>query len=226
MNSKHDKRTAEHSGSKPTGSYPESVQRLIQQFQTLPGVGRRSAERLAFHIMKQPKQAASSLAHAIADVRESVTPCRVCFNFAEGDLCAVCSDPTRDASKVVVVEEPKDVIAIEQAGIYRGTYHVLLGRISPLDGIGPSDLTIPALLDRVTNPEANPRSTPIQEVILALNPTLEGDGTALYLTQELKKRRIRTSKLARGLPSGTHLALASKAVIADAIADRTSIETD
>lgn len=210
------------SGSPGSGraAYPESVERLIERFRTLPGIGRRSAERMAFDVMKRSKSDAESLAKAIRDVTTTVRPCRVCFNFAEDDLCPACSDERRDASLVMVVEEPRDVIAIEQVGMYRGVYHVLLGRIAPLDGVGPADLTISFLLDRIRDPSKNARGVRVEEVILALNPTLEGDGTALYLIGELKKLGVRTSRLARGLPSGGHLQMASKAVLADALSDR------
>ena len=158
--------------------YSESVNRLIEQFGRLPGVGKKSAERLAFHILRVNKDEALALADAIREVRENVRYCEVCFNLSESPRCEICSEPRRDQSQVCVVEQPRDLIALEQTASYRGLYHVLLGRIAPLDGIGPERLTIEALVERV-------RSGTINEVIMATNPTVEGDGTALYISQLL-----------------------------------------
>lgn len=232
---------------RPTsGGYPESVERLIAEFAKLPGIGRRSAERLAFHVLKSPEPDARALGRAIDDVKKLVRHCRVCYNLtdwsrvgreadtpaADPGLCAVCAaaglppdapDPPggrRDASVVMVVEQPKDLIALEQAGHYRGIYHVLMGRISPLDGVGPGDLTVDDLLARIDDPSRNAGAVPLAEVVLALNPTMEGDGTALYLAQELSARGVRLTRLARGLPVGSTLEFASKAVLADAIQGR------
>jgi recombination protein RecR len=204
--------------------YPESVNRLIDLFGDLPGIGRKSAERLAFHLLKGREEAALSLAKAIEDVKRNVRPCSVCSNLTEADPCAICSDPRRDRSVVLVVEQPKDLIALEQTGMHRGLYHVLMGCIAPLDGVGPEDLTIDALLQRVTDPPANPDAEPLREVILGLNPTLEGDGTSLYLAERLRPLGVKVSRLARGLPSGRELEFASKAVLADALAARQSME--
>jgi recombination protein RecR len=205
--------------------YPEPVDRLIGELARLPGIGRRSAERLAFHVLKGEAAAAESLARAILDVKHRVRNCRVCFNLCDADRCPICISPRRDHSLVLVVEQPKDLIALEQTGMYRGVYHVLMGHISPLDGIGPGDLTVSALLERVDNPASNsgdPASGPVavREVIMGLNPTLEGDGTALYLAGELAKRKIKVSRLARGLPSGSQIEYANKSVLADAIEGR------
>ncbi len=239
------------------GGYPESVERLITEFAKLPGIGRRSAERLVFHVLKSPGDEARLLARAIDDVKKLVRHCRVCYNLtdwsravgggadngapgaADPGLCAVCAaasvpadaqDPPggrRDASVVMVVEQPKDLIALEQTGQYKGVYHVLMGRISPLDGVGPRDLTVDDLLARIDDPSKNAGSggpggggVQIAEVVLALNPTMEGDGTALYLAQELTTRGVRLTRLARGLPVGSTLEFASKAVLADAIQGR------
>lgn len=201
-------------------AYPRSVDRLVASLAKLPGVGRRSAERLAFWVLKAKEDEALALADAIADVKRNVRHCSVCFNLTEADPCPVCADTRRDASTVLVVEQPKDLIALEQTAMHRGVYHVLLGRLSPLEGVGPDDLTIRDLLARIDHPSQNARAVPVQEVILGLNPNLEGDGTALYLAEQLRARGVRVSRLARGLPSGGQLEFASKAVLADAIAGR------
>ena len=217
--------------SRPSSSggsgYPESVDRLLSEFAKLPGIGRRSAERLAFFILKEERDEAMKLAKAIHDVKTKVRYCPISFNFAdadsEGGVCPINLDPRRDRTQVLVVEQPRDLIAIESTGMYRGIYHVLLGRISPLDGVGPEDLTIPHLLGRIDDPSKNAGGEKIAEVVLALNPTLEGDGTGLYLAEQLQQRRVKVSRLARGLPSGSQLEFASKAVLADAIAGRQSM---
>jgi recombination protein RecR len=202
----------------PSGSaYPESVERLLSR---LPGIGRRSAERLAFHVLKAPRDEAMALAKAISDVKTSVRYCPICFNFAEGETCSICADPRRDRSLVLVVEQPKDLIAIEQTGMYRGVYHVLLGRLAPLEGVGPEALTVDRLFERVDEPGSNSGRQRVEEVVLGLNPTLEGDGTALYLAEELERRPVRVSRLARGLASGRELEFASKASLAEAISGR------
>jgi recombination protein RecR len=209
-------------------AYPEVMLRLIDELARLPGVGRRSAERLAFHILKSTKDQALALSRAISDVKQNVRPCRICSNLAgipgdpQGALCAVCSDPRRDRSLVMVVEQPRDLLALEQTGMYRGIYHVLMGRISPLDGVGPSDLTVSHLLERVDDPNENGGEA-IAEVVLGLNPTLEGDGTALYLAEELARRGVKVTRLARGVPTGSQLEYANKAVLADAIEGRQPI---
>lgn len=205
-------------------AYPAAVERLIAEFARLPGVGRRSAERLAFYILKSDEPAAIGLARAIHDVKKLVKHCRVCSNLSDDELCAVCADPRRDRSRVLVVEQPKDLIALEQTGMYRGLYHVLMGRLSPLDGIGPADLTVDDLLRRIEKPGGNPGGTGVEEVILGLNPTVEGDGTSMYLAEQLKKKGVRVSRLARGLPTGSSLEFANRAVLADAIQGRRSME--
>lgn len=203
------------------GAYPEPVQRLLTEFARLPGVGRRSAERLVFHVLKTPKDEALRLAEAIRNVKTNVRHCARCFNFASGEECAICADPRRDHATILVVEQPKDLIALEQTGTYRGVYHVLMGRLSPLDGVGPEHLTAADLLRRVDR--ARSTDQPIREVILGMNPNLEGDGTALYLTGELKSRGVKVTRLARGLPAGSQLEYASTAVLADAIEGRQSV---
>lgn len=205
-------------------AYPGAVDRLIAEFNRLPGIGRRSAERLAFHILKSDEPSAMALAKAIADVKKTVRHCRVCSNFSDSDVCAICTQDGRDRTRVLVVEQPKDLIALEQTGMYQGLYHVLMGRLSPLDGVGPAELTVAELLRRIDNPAANPGGIAVAEVILGLNPTIEGDGTALFLAQELKSRNVKVSRLARGLPSGSQLEFANKAVLADAIVCRQEVE--
>jgi recombination protein RecR len=186
----------------------------------MPGIGRRSAERLAFHLLKADEPKAMALARAIADVKRAVKHCSVCSNLTDADPCPICEDARRDRSCVLVVEQPKDLIALEQTGMYRGLYHVLMGRLSPLDGIGPGELTVAELMARLDAPAENPGAVRIEEVILGLNPTLEGDGTGLYLAEEVRKRGVRVSRLARGLPTGAQLEYVSKAVLADAIEGR------
>lgn len=202
-----------------TPGYPESVRRLLDALAKLPGIGRRSAERLAFHILRSPKDEAVQLADAIRDVKLRVRHCERCFSFADGDLCTVCADPRRDHATILIVEQPRDLLAIEQTGMYRGVYHVLLGRLAPLEGIGPDDITIAPLIERL-DAARSAGTEPIREVILGLNPTLEGDGTGLYIADQAERRGIRVSRLARGLPSGSQLEYANKAVLADALAGR------
>ncbi|MBL4592122.1 MAG: recombination protein RecR [Phycisphaerales bacterium] len=196
---------------------------LIEELNKMPGIGARSAERLAFYILKSEQSQALRLAEAIVAVKQSLRHCDSCYNLSDTDQCAICANPKRDHSRVLVVEQPKDLIALELTGMYKGLYHVLMGRLSPLDGIGPGDLTIIQLLARV---DAAPGSDHprVEEVILGLNPTVEGDGTALYLADELRGRRVLVSRLARGLPTGGMLEYANKAVLADAIQGRQSVE--
>jgi recombination protein RecR len=201
-------------------AYPSAVERLIDEFAALPGIGRRSAERLAFYILKSNEPDALRLAQAIHDVKKNIRHCGICWNLSDADTCSICSDAGRDRTSVLVVEQPKDLIALEQTAMYKGLYHVLMGRISPLEGIGPDDLTVARLAERIKDPATNPGAAPIREVILGLNPTLEGDGTALYLGEALAPLNVKVSRLARGLPSGSQLEYASKAVLADAIHHR------
>ncbi len=214
----------DHADAKSTSVYPEPVDRLIAELTKLPGIGRRSAERLAFFVLKSTNEQAMALAKAIADVKRSVQHCQVCMNLSDGQRCAICTNARRDRSRVLVVEQPKDLIALEQTGMYHGLYHVLMGRLSPLDGIGPGELTIDSLLERIGNPSLNPGSVPIVEVILGLNPTLEGDGTSLYIAKEAAALGVKVTRLARGLPTGAQLEYVSKAVLADAIEGRNTLE--
>lgn len=190
-----------------------SVNELVHQLGRLPGVGRKSAERLAFHLLRVPKRDALALADAILRVRESVHYCADCYNLAELEKCEICRDPRRDRSKLCVVEQPRDLMSLEQSAAYRGLYHVLLGRIAPLDAIGPDQLTIDALVDRVA-------AGGFDEVIMATNPTVEGDGTALYISNLLSEFPVRVTRLARGITAGSILEYANKEVLADAITGR------
>lgn len=203
--------------------HPEPVERLIEELTTLPGIGRRSAERMAFHLLNARPQDALRLSQAIADVKQKVRPCAVCNNLTDGETCGICTNPGRDASMVLVVEQPRDLIGLEQAGTYRGVYHVLMGRLDPLGGVGPEDLSVGGLLKRVDDPTRNSRQVAVREVILGLNPNLEGDTTALYLADQLSGRDVRVTRLARGLPVGSQLEFASTAVLADAIEGRREI---
>jgi recombination protein RecR len=191
----------------------ESVTRVIEEFAKLPGIGKKSAERLAYHILRVHKNEALALADAIRDVRENVRYCQVCYNLSEGDLCPICRDPQRDASRLCVVEQPRDLMALEQTGVFHGLYHVLLGRIAPLDGIGPDQLTIEPLVERV-------RNGAFQEVIMATNPTVEGDGTALHLSNLLAEYPVAITRLARGVTVGSILEYINKEVLADALTGR------
>jgi len=204
--------------------YPATVDRLIDEFARLPGIGRRTAERLAFHVLKSAPDEAMGLAEAIGAMKKSVRHCSICFNLTEQDPCPICADDRREQQKVLVVEQPRDLIALEQTGMFRGGYHVLLGRLSPLEGVGPEDLTVGRLLERMDNAAVNACETKVEELILGLNPTLEGDGTALLLAEEARKRGVRVTRLARGLPAGSQLEYANKAVLADAISGRQSME--
>jgi recombination protein RecR len=193
--------------------FSESVNHLIEEFAKLPGIGKKSAERLAYHILRVNKPEALALADAIRDVRENVRYCQTCYNLSEGPLCEICQDARRDKSQVCVVEQPRDLLALEQSGTYRGVYHVLLGRIAPLEGVGPDRLTIEALVERI-------RSGEVKEVIMATNPTVEGDGTALYISSLLAGQNVEMTRLARGITTGSVLEFANKEILADALAGR------
>ena len=191
----------------------ESVGKVIDEFAKLPGIGRKSAERLAYHILRVQKAEALALADAIRGVRENVRYCKTCFNLSEGEQCLICLDSRRDQTQLCVVEQPRDLIAMEQAGAFRGLYHVLLGRIAPLDGVGPDQLTIEPLVQRV-------RQGTIREVIMATNPTVEGDGTALYITNLLAPLSVEVTRLARGITTGSILEYTNKEILADAMSGR------
>jgi len=210
-------------GQKRIVAYPRAVDQLVSHFAALPGIGRRSAERLAFFILKSDRTVADALASALISVKDSVRHCQVCWNLSDSATCGICSDSERNRASVLVVEQPRDLIALEQTGMFRGIYHVLMGRLSPLDGVGPSDLTSSSLLARVERPSENAGGVAISEVILGLNPTLEGDGTGLYLSDLLRTRGVKVTRLARGLPTGSSLEFANKAVLSDAIEGRRDV---
>lgn len=207
-----------------SGPYPPAVDRLIEAFATLPGIGRRTAERLAFHVLKSPKAEALTLSKAIEGMKTSVRHCSVCFNLTETDPCPICADDRRRRDVVLVVEQPRDLIAIEQTGMFDGVYHVLLGQIDPLEGVGPEELTVSALEKRLAEASANCGGVKVTELVMGLSPTLEGDGTGLYLAERAKAHGVTVARLARGLPTGSQLEFASKAVLADAIRGRQSME--
>lgn len=190
-----------------------AIERLAQEFGKLPGIGPKTAERLTHYLLGADRREALHLAEALRGVAERIHPCRQCFNLTEKELCSICSDPRRDASLVCVVELPKDLAALERAGTYHGHYHVLQGRLAPLENMGPEQLTVDALLRRV-------EQGGIREVILATNPTLEGDGTALYVSSLLASTGVRITRLARGLPSGSVLEFANSQMLADALEGR------
>jgi recombination protein RecR len=186
---------------------------LMRELGKLPGIGPKTAERLTHHLLAAERAQVLALADALRDVKERIRPCRRCCNLTEGDLCALCADPRRDASVICVVEQPRDLAALERSGNYRGLYHVLHGRLAPLDNVGPERLTIDRLLQRV-------KAGGVGEVIMATNPTLEGDGTALYLSSLLAPLGVRLTRLARGLPSGSVLEFANSQMLADALEGR------
>ena len=172
--------------------------KLLEALEKLPGIGPRSAERMAFHLLRAPKEDARQLAQAILDVKERLRFCEICFNLSEGERCRICQDPTRDASTLCVVEEPKDVLAIEKTGAYRGLYHILLGAIAPLDGIGPELLKIDELLRRLSE-------STVQEVIIATDADKDGEATAAYLFKLIQPKGLKLTRIASGIPVGSHL---------------------
>jgi recombination protein RecR len=190
----------------------DSVTQLIEQFGKLPGIGKKSAERLTYHVLRIGKPEALALADAIRDVKENVRYCQSCYNLAEQDECVICRDERRDRTLMCVVEQPRDLLAMEQTG-FRGLYHVLLGRIAPLEGMGPDQLTFDRLVERV-------RSGTFREVILGTNPTLEGDGTALHVSSLLAEYPVLVTRLARGITSGSVLEFANKEILTDALSGR------
>ena len=191
----------------------ESVARVIDEFARLPGIGRKTAERLAYHILRVNKAEALALADAIRNVRENVRYCRTCYNLAEGELCEICLDASRDRGLLCIVEQPRDLMAMEQAGVFRGLYHVLLGRIAPLEGIGPDQLTIDKLVERVAGGG-------FREIVMATNPTVEGDGTALHISNRLAEFPVEVTRLARGITTGSILEFTNKEILADALTGR------
>jgi len=196
--------------------YSETIERLIAELGRLPGIGARTAERLAFHLLKSPQAEAMALAAAIQDVKTKIRPCTVCFNIAESELCPVCADAGRDKSTLCVVEQPKDLLALESTGVYRGVYHVLMGHIAPLEDMEAEDLTLDALAARV-------RAGGVSEVILATNPTVAGDATSLHIVSLLEPLGVKVTRLARGLPAGGQIEYANKTILSDAISERRKV---
>lgn len=196
-------------------SYTQSIQSLMNELSRLPGIGMRSAERIAFHLLKQSPDEAMKLADAIRDVKTRIKHCSICYNLTEQDPCSICDDPSREQGLVCIVEQPKDLLALESAGLYRGVYHVLLGRIAPLEGMDPGDLTIEPLMNRLG-------SGAVREVIMGTNPTMEGDGTALFIQGEIQAKfpAVQVTRLARGLPAGSSIEYANRNILADAISGR------
>ncbi len=193
----------------------ESVENLIEQFSKLPTIGRKSAQRLAAHVLKMPETEVSRLANALIEAKERVRECSICWNVTDTEICIICNSTKRDTGMVCVVQDAEDIVVLERTGEYRGTYHVLGGVISPLDGVGPDDLHIRPLLERVRAPDSK-----ITEVILAVSPTVEGETTALYLAQELEIFSVKITRLARGIPVGITLTYADEATLSRAIAGR------
>jgi len=194
----------------------ESLGRLKEQFQKLPGIGPRSAERLAFHVLREPREYAAALAGAILDVKDKVIHCRTCYNLTETDPCAICSDPRRDHGELWVVEQPKDLLAVEATGLVRGVYHVLMGHVAPLEGIEPEHLTLDALIRRI-------RAGGVREVVLALNPTLDGDATALHIQSLVSDLGVLVTRPARGLAVGSQLEYATSGMLEAAIRGRSRL---
>jgi recombination protein RecR len=192
----------------------EPVAKLIDEFSRLPGIGPKTASRLVFYLLRAPEEQAGSLADALRELRDRITFCRVCFNITETDPCAVCTDEGRDRSVLCVVEEPLDVIAIERTRDFHGLYHVLHGTIAPVEGIGPDELRIAELLPRL---DADP---PVREVIIATNPNMAGEATAMYIARQLEGRDVRVTRLARGLPVGGDLEYADEVTLSRALAGR------
>lgn len=189
------------------------LQRLMDELKRLPGIGARSAERVAFHLLKSNRDEAVALAKAIVAVKDEIRPCARCFNLADQELCDICRDERRDAGQVIVVEQPKDLMTLEATGVIRGVYHVLMGHIAPLEGVGPEDLTIDALVQRVA-------AGGIREIILATNPTVEGDATALHVASVLAERGVQITRLARGIAPGSQIEFANRAMLSEAFRGR------
>jgi recombination protein RecR len=200
-----------------TTAYTATLNKLVDEFGKLPGIGPKTAERLAFHILRADAPSALALADAIREVKTKIRRCRVCSNLSEGDLCQVCSDTRRDRTLICVVEQPKDVISLEKTGACKWLYHVLGGHIAPLEGVDAGDLTIDKLVERV-------RTGEVKEIIMATNPNLEGDGTSLYISSVLKPFGVRITRLARGLPTGSTIEYASGRILTDAILGRQELD--
>ena len=197
-------------------AYPRSLTRLIEEFEKLPGVGPKTAQRLALHVLHASDADAAALAEAVGEVKESIHDCPVCFSYTDADMCPLCADGSRDDGLLCVVSDPRDLLAMERAGGFRGRYYVLGGLISPMDGVGPESLRIPELVERV-------KLGTIREVILATNPTVEGDATAMHIAGMLKPLGVRTTRIALGLPVGGDLDYADDVTIARAVEGRTEM---
>jgi len=197
------------------GPPADSFERLIRELEKLPGIGRRSAERMAYHVLGESRDGAMALAYAIRDVKKNLHPCVVCGDLTEREQCSICGDARRDEEIVCVVEWPRDVRAIEKTGQFRGRYHVLMGRLSPLSGVGPGDLRIGALLERIKRGQ-------IVELVLATSPSIEGDATAAFIGQQVKalNSAIKITRLARGVPEGSELSFAQSGTIGEALRGR------
>lgn len=200
-----------------TEIYTQSLNKLIEEFGKLPGIGPKTAERLAFHVLKANEPEAMLLARAIADVKKNIRQCENCFNLSENPLCDICQDQSRDKTLICLVEQPKDVIKLEKTGICKWVYHVLGGHIAPLEGVEPDDLTINRLLERV-------REGDVKEVIMATNPNMAGDGTALYISSLLRPLGVKITRLARGLPTGSTIEYSNGKILTDAIISRQELE--
>ena len=196
---------------------PRSVEKLVAEFAKLPGIGPRTAERLTFYLLRSGKEQSSSLGQALLQLHENLRTCSACHNLTDQDTCAVCSNPQRRQDLIAVVEEPLDVVAIEKTGLYHGLYHVLGGVVSPIDGIGPDQLQIASLIRRV-------KEKPVAEVILATNPSTEGETTAMYIRNQLSEAGIKLTRLARGLPVGGDLEYADQITLGRALQGRQSFE--
>jgi recombination protein RecR len=194
----------------------DAVEQLIEELSRLPGIGRKTASRLTFYLLKQPRDSAYRLSEAIQRVKDRIVFCDTCGNIAEGPQCAFCRDPRRDDSLVCVVEEPSDIHVIERSGSFRGRYHVLHGRLSPLDGVGPEALTVERLLNRV-------REGAVREVILATNPDVEGEATALYVRRALEPSGVRVTRIARGVPMGGSLEFMDELTVGEALTARREV---
>lgn len=197
-------------------STPVALKRLMECFAALPGIGRKTAQRLAFHVLDMPEEQAKGFAQAILEAKEKIHSCKVCQNFTDKEICDICASPERDGSVICVVEDPKDVMAFERLREYRGLYHVLHGLISPLDGIGPESIRIKELLVRLQEED-------VREIIMATNPTIEGEATAMYLSKLLKPMGYRVTRLAFGIPVGGELEYADNVTLNKALENRTEI---
>lgn len=196
--------------------YAAPLEKLIENLCRLPGIGPKSAQRIAFYLLSLPREEAAQLADAIVELKEGLTFCKLCFNVSEGELCGICSDPRRDDRVLCVVEEPRDLLAVERTGTFRGRYHVLGGAISPIDGVGPEELRFHELVNRLRGGE-------VEEIVIATNPNAEGEATAIYLAQLVKPLGIKVTRIASGLPVGGDLEYADEVTLGRALDGRTEL---